>query len=183
MLPASSVTSGLCSLFPTFVTTSPCNQSLFSCLFFAALQFHLTKLVPSQFAVPLSGSELGAMEGPPDVPRLHRDEDPTRGSLVQQEEAIAVAQGEEQKHKPPEEIEEPVLLKPQQPCSAVVTCHHTRLGCTASLLIGVAASTCFVSMTTQEIITGPRASVSQHIVHFCCTLHCSACNLLSVCLK
>ncbi|KAI3374967.1 hypothetical protein L3Q82_021492, partial [Scortum barcoo] len=49
-------------------------------------------------------SELGAVEGPPDIPRLHRDEDPTSGSHVQQEEAIVGGQREEQNREPPEEI-------------------------------------------------------------------------------
>lgn len=62
-----------------------------------------------------SGSELETVEGPPDVPRLHRDEDPTLGSLVQQEEAIVDGPGEEQNRKPPEEVAGHLAMKPQQP--------------------------------------------------------------------
>lgn len=48
------------------------------------------------------GRQLEAVEGPPVVPRLHGDENPTGGSPVQQEETIAG--GPRQEPKPPLEI-------------------------------------------------------------------------------
>lgn len=52
----------------------------------------------SWFVVLLLGSQLGAMEGTSNIPRLHRDEDPTCGNVVQQKEAIFEDQGEKKQN-------------------------------------------------------------------------------------
>lgn len=70
------------------------------------LSLLLSNLLLSLSAVLPSGGELETMEGPPDIPRLHGDEDPTRGSPVQQEEAIADGQREKQSREPETEIDE-----------------------------------------------------------------------------
>lgn len=96
------------SPFPFIPPTSPSNRPLLS-------SFSLVSpstLQSLSHSICLSGSELGAVEGPPDYPRLHRDEDPTRGGHVQQEEAIVGGQREEQNRKPPKEIIEHLPLKP-----------------------------------------------------------------------
>lgn len=77
---------------------------LASPLFFCLLYFN-PFLVHS--AVLPSGRELETVEGPPVVPRLHGDENPARGSLVQPEETIADGQREEKKHKPPSGVTSP----------------------------------------------------------------------------
>ncbi len=81
----------------------------------------------TQSAVLLSGSELETVEGPPDVPRFHRDEDPTLGIRAQQEEAIADGQREKQSHERPEEVMKHLPLKVQQSSSVPLTCHHVDL--------------------------------------------------------
>lgn len=87
----------------------------------------LSNLFLSQSAFLLSGSELGTVEGPPDISRLYRNEDQTCGSRVQQEEEVTAAQRQEQKRKSPKEIGGH-LSKPQQPSRVMFSCHHARSG-------------------------------------------------------
>lgn len=124
-------------ILPVYHCHLPISLTLFlSPSFPLSLLFHRSNvyryLTPFFNLLPLnllSGSELGAMEGPPGVPGLHRDEDPTSGSHVQQEEAIIDGQREEQSHKPPKEVTVHLPLKAQQSSPVPLTLHHARLGC------------------------------------------------------
>lgn len=57
---------------------------------------HHSYLFLIQSAALLLGSQLGTMEGTSDIPRLHRDEDTTPGSRVQQKETVTDGQREQQ---------------------------------------------------------------------------------------
>lgn len=63
---------------------------------------NLSSILP--VSLSLSGRQLEAMEGPPLLARFHRDEDPTGGGLVQQDEAVADGQRAEPNCKTPSEL-------------------------------------------------------------------------------
>lgn len=137
----------------SFITrTSPSNHTLLSAFLLSLPQFSISFSL--NLSVLLSGSELETVEGPPDVPGLHRDEDPTSGSLVQQEEAIVDGQREEQSYKPPKEIIEHLALKPQQSSSVPLTCHHTLLHLGVSVHMYIHMSWCY---DHTRILTGLHA--------------------------
>ena len=115
--------------FPPLPSLSSIPTSPFQPFFCSDFDFSLAQSSP--------GSELETVEGPPDVPRLLRDEDPTRGSLVQQEKAIVDGPGEEQNRKPPEEVVGQLALKPQQPTKPA---KQARYGCFCATSTGLNVS-------------------------------------------
>lgn len=117
--PCLSLFSPASSLQPLFTTVIlPLPVSPFFCHFNLSLSH---SVVPS--LVP--GRQLEAVEGPPVVPRLHGDENPTGGSPVQQEETIAGGPREEP--KPPSEISGAASSKSKTNIHQHKT-RHSRLG-------------------------------------------------------
>lgn len=79
--------------------------------------YHDVSVAPSS-SPPTSGRQLETVERTPLVARLHRNEDPTGGGLVQQEEAIVDGQRDQQSCKTSLEIiQQPPLIPETVWCS------------------------------------------------------------------
>lgn len=87
---------------------------------FLYILYHNVSVTPSS---PTSGRQLETVERTPLVTRLHRNEDPTCGGLVQQEEALVDGQRDQQSCKTSLEIiQQPPLIPETFWCFGMQLC-------------------------------------------------------------